>query len=814
MWAQPRYQWSKGSGAAITVTSTAITLDKDGNVFTTGYFEGMADFDPGAGTHLLQATGSKDMFVQKLDNNGNFIWAVRIGPTNALGSATGNSVKTDKYGNVCIAGSFVGFDLDFDPGVGQNLLSSSSMNDYSGFVLKLNSAGQFLWVNGIAGTGSVNAAELEIDRHGNVFTCGSFTLNADFDPGAAQYNISSRGEEDGFVQKTDSAGNFIWAFNIGGKSYDHATAIALDTSGNAYIGGAFRDTVDFDPNLGVVQRIGVYGYDRFIIKVDGLGNLAWASTNTSVRSETIKSVSTDTKGYAYATGYNDVEFMITKYDTSGTIIWDRKINGGGGVTYSDIATDIAVDDTGNVYTCGYFTGIVDFDPGVSQFLKAAAGNPQDGITDVFVLKLNNAGTFKWVLSVGSTGPDEANGICLDKWNDIYCTGIFDGTVDFNPSSGIDTMAATGYTDMFVLKLGQCENTYATVSIAGCDSALLNGISYFESGTYTQTIINSRGCDSVITVNISIQRNVVPVTAVLCAGDTFHFGESSITQAGMYYDTLSNIYGCDSVIQLTINQIPLIAENVIDTICYGEVYSYNGDVLTETGEYPYVFTSSITGCDSIVTIKLHVRAKAETLLEALICNSDNYNFGGQLLNTAGVYTDTFSSINGCDSVVILNLEKRLFNRTAIANGNVCVAEEDSVFYQWAECLNGTYNIIDGATQQTFIAPSNGSYRCILYNEVCEELTNCVTVTGIGINNISDKPNVNIYPNPSKKTVTINHSYTGIINLQLISPLGDVVKEIEIKESVSAFDISGMADGIYILLMYNNKEVVYSTKLIKQ
>ena len=89
-----------------------------------------------------------------------------------------------------------------------------------------------------------------MDASGNVYTTGYFQGTVDFDPGAGTFNLTSAGLQDIFISKLDAAGNFVWAKQLGGTLNDVGYSIALDTSGNVYTTGFFRDTVDFDPGAG------------------------------------------------------------------------------------------------------------------------------------------------------------------------------------------------------------------------------------------------------------------------------------------------------------------------------------------------------------------------------------------------------------------------------------------------------------------------------------------------------------------------------------------------------------------------------------
>ena len=437
----------------------AITVDASGNVYTTGFFEGTADFDPSSSTYNLTAIGQIDVFIQKLDASGSFLWAKSIGGSL---QENGNAIEIDAFGNIYIVGEFQGT-ADFDPGPGTFILSSMGHKDV--FILKLDSLGNFIWAKSTGGTLDDYGYSMVIDRLGNIYTTGIFHNTVDFDPGPGIYNITSTGGLDIFIQKLDSSGSFVWAksveFTLNGISY----SISVDDFGNVYTTGTFSGTADFNPNSGIYYLSSNAGStDIFILKLDSSGSFVWAKSMGGIHIDSGRSIKVDNQGNVYTTGsfQQTVDFdpslggshyisalstediYIHKLDSSGNFMWVKTM---GEISINE-GRSISLDTYGNIYTTGIFEGTADFDPGAGTYNLTSAGNH-----DVFIQKLDSSGSFIWALSIGGIASDYGNSIYIDHFDNIYTTGFYTATVDFNPGAGVYNLVSAGSQDIYISKLG-------------------------------------------------------------------------------------------------------------------------------------------------------------------------------------------------------------------------------------------------------------------------------------------------------------------------------------------------------------------------
>jgi pimeloyl-ACP methyl ester carboxylesterase len=501
------FVWAKRIGSGNNDDSRSITVDNSGNVYTTGFFYGSADFDPGLGTYSLSSAGQYDIFISKLDASGNFLWAKRIGGTDY---DEGYSVAIDATGNVYLTGDFRST-ADFDPGSGTYNLTSAG--DYDIFVVKLGEQPpivfnpNFLWAKDLGGASDDVGRSIVVDANRNVYTTGYFQGTSDFDPGPGIYNLTSAaGSFDIFISKLNASGNFLWAKQLGGVSDDRGNSIAVDANGNVFTTGYYSGIADFDPGSGTYNLTSVGYLDIFVSKVDASGNFVWAkSLGGSDGSDAGSSIIVDISGNIYTTGYfheiadfdpgpgtfnltsvGNSDIFVSKLDASGDFVWAKGM--GGTNASGDIGLSIVIDINGNSYTTGYFCGTADFDPGSGTYNLTSAGDH-----DVFVSKLDVTGNFLWAKQIGGVGDDFGNSITVDVNGNIYITGNFIYTVDFDPGPGTYNLTSYGENDIFVSKLNTSGNFLWAKQIGGIGDdrghsiAVDNNGSVYTTGFFLGTI---------------------------------------------------------------------------------------------------------------------------------------------------------------------------------------------------------------------------------------------------------------------------------------------------------------------------------------
>ena len=198
------------------------------------------------------------------------------------------------------------------------------------------------------------------------------------------------------------------------------------------------------------------------------------------------------------------------------------------------------------------------------------------------------------------------------------------------------------------------NTNLSAFICEGETYSENGFNVSEAGTYTQSLQSVLGCDSIVTLTLNVNPVFnTPLTATICEGSVYNENGFNVSEAGTYTQSLQSVNGCDSIVTLTLNVNPVFNTSLTATICEGSAYTENGFNVSEAGVYT-LNLQTVNGCDSVVTLNLNVNPVYNTDLFASICEGEVYNENGFNVNEAGVYSRTLQAVNGCDSVVNLTL----------------------------------------------------------------------------------------------------------------------------------------------------------------
>ena len=264
------------------------------------------------------------------------------------------------------------------------------------------------------------------------------------------------------------------------------------------------------------------------------------------------------------------------------------------------------------------------------------------------------------------------------------------------------ISAAGCDSIATLNLIVNATLTSTTNTTICNNQLpytWNGQTINAAGTYTATLISAAGCDSIATLNLTVNPAVTSTTnTMICDNQLpYTWNGQTIIAAGIYTVNLISAAGCDSVATLSLTVNPVVTSTTNTTICNNQLpYTWNGQTINAAGTYTANLISA-TGCDSIATLNLIVNTTLTSITNTAICDNQlPYTWNGQTINAAGTYTSNLISTAGCDSIATLNLIVNA-TLTSITNTTIC---NNQLPYTWnGQNINaaGTYtaNLISAA-----------------------------------------------------------------------------------------------------------------------
>lgn len=666
------------------------------------------------------------------------------------------------------------------------------------------------WAKPLTGIALPRPAAITVDGLGNVYSVGSFEGTIDFDPGTAVFNMTSTSATSGdiFISKLDSNGNFVWAKQIGGSgSQDHiAHTIALDAAGDIVIGGAFVATVDFDPGSGVFNLSTNSGlYDAFICKLTSNGNFVWA------------------------------------------------------VSLGDMGTEqlygIAIDTNSNIYSTGYFYGTVDFDPGAGTFPITSAG-----LSDIFVWKLDAAGNFIWAKSMGGGSVEYGSDIGLDAAGNIYTTGYFNLTVDFDPSLATAYQTSLGGKSVFVSKLDNTGGYVWAKTFTGATASERIGEAIYvdpQGNSYTaghfegftdfdpsvgMDTVTSNGFEDIFVAKLDPNGNHAWSITIGGVSDDIAYGISALSNGqiafgGFYRYSADFDPGPGSYIQTSNGDRDIFISiidtnsNFLESISIGDQYD---DVLLAlaTNSNNQVFTLGRFGDTvdfnpglgvnklqpafnnqyNMYAQKFTPCIPLGTVLNLTACDSFTSPISNLTWTSSGTYYDTLVSVNNCDSIITYNLSIINIDTSITQIGIQLQANlfGFAVSHQWVDCNNG-YAAIPGAVNQNFIPTTNGNYAVIINYVNCVDTSNCYAINMVGIDDYQTNDILIVYPNPANDFIKIESKMTKVLSVEILDINGKVL--LQSAETKDEIDVSRLAAGAYLLKIETSNGIGYQ-KLFKQ
>lgn len=401
----------------------AMEIDAQGNIIAVGNFNNTLDLDPSSNTALRTSFGQSDAFLVKLDSSGNFLWGKQLG---GPAGDFANAVQVDELGNIYVAGLFEGT-ADFEDGAATASLTSRGELDV--FLCKFSPQGSLLWRQQIGDSLKELSPFLNYGQDNHLYLTASFEGTVDFDPGAGIDTLGSSGQQDIFLLKLDSSGAFIWVKQLEGLDYQYSGGLAADSAGNVYITGSFVGQVNFNAGASPANVL---------------------------------------------TSQMGTDIFLAKYNSNSDLVW---VHGFGSLGF-EIGTAVILDEQNNPVMAGSFDNSIDFDPSSANFTLSSQGS-----RDVVVAKYSSTGALIWAKNAGGTAIDFSTALSLGKNGEIYCSGSFANTADFDLNTTQVIRNSNGNSDAFLWQLSSQGNFLNVLTAGGTKADQGNAVATNANGQW-------------------------------------------------------------------------------------------------------------------------------------------------------------------------------------------------------------------------------------------------------------------------------------------------------------------------------------------
>ena len=379
-------QWVVANGGEHIEVAYDIDVDSHDSIVVVGGYNETVDFDHGAGTYELTTVNNEDAFVLKLGPDGGFAWAESFG---AFGGDNAKALVIDSQDRIIVSGNFQGT-VDFDNGPDdESLTTFGSSPDV--FFLRLTPQGNFSYVRKLTGTGLKVVRRLVLDDTDKVYFIGHFSSTVVYDPGST-LSVSSNGGLDIIVGKLNSLGYLMWFKEFGGNDGDSGFDLTVDAAGNIYAVGHFQFLADFEPGSGTNNLVSNDERDAFVMKLNSSGVVQWVRQFGGAGQDYAEGITLDQSGNAVFTGYfyetcdfdptagamyvtsaDGADGYVCSLSPDGVLNWADTYQG----TENQFFRRVFVDQNDNVFVCGSFQGLADFDSGTATANLTSAGG-KDG----------------------------------------------------------------------------------------------------------------------------------------------------------------------------------------------------------------------------------------------------------------------------------------------------------------------------------------------------------------------------------------------------------------------------------------------------
>ncbi|XOV69229.1 MAG: T9SS type A sorting domain-containing protein [Fluviicola sp.] len=323
------------------------------------------------------------------------------------------------------------------------------------------------------------------------------------------------------------------------------------------------------------------------------------------------------------------------------------------------------------------------------------------------------------------------------------------------------------------------------------------------GTYTVTYT---GATETATFDVTINQTYsVSDAATICSNETFQFGSQTLTaaNAGVNTEIFQATNGCDSTVNLTLTVLQNPVTQLSQTICSNETIQFNGQTLDASNAGLNTFTTTgSNGCDSTVELTLNVLPLDTVQIAETICQGETFDFNGQILDesNAGLNVATLSNINGCDSIVELTLNVTSIDTTLTIGVWQLTANQTTGSYQWYNCDADTLMI--GETNQDINLSQAGTYAAIITLNGCVDTTNCEVPIMMGVEE-NKQSAIHVFPSPASQTLYVQNisELSEVDHMQIVNLSGQQIWSSGI--ALNEIAVDHLPSGTYFLKVRHAK-----------
>jgi hypothetical protein len=398
-------------------------------------------------------------------------------------------------------------------------------------------------------------------------------------------------------------------------------------------------------------------------------------------------------------------------------------------------------------------------------------------------------------------------VAYHKFNHGMASGTNTGITTSYDASGngntgtLTNISLSGSTSNWVTGYGLSTSSLtSSVNATGCNGTYTSpsgNYTWTQTGTYTDTIQSIMACDSILTISLSFSTNSsASITESTCATYTSPSGLYTWTESGTYADTILNSTGCDSVLT-----IDLSINNSTSEITVEACDSYTLPSGNETGPFSGTYLDTIqnaAGCDSFMIIHVGILYSTTEFITAQGCNTYTSPSGLQWTES-GTYVDTIAGSNGCDSVVTVDLTIDTINNGISKSGKTLSATANGAVYQWIDCDDNS--LITGAASQNYSPDETGDYAVVVTQNGCTDTSECLRVKIVGIEYLASHIDATLYPNPTSGAVTIDLSSDyNDVSVRIMNAEGKIVASMDgLSTNQIQLEI-GQGSGLYTIHVY--------------